>query len=168
MKQIIKKPVISMLTLITALALILATYNLALAVNKNFKTDMQLIQDFLSQTDENGTNAEKLGWDIDNIGTWKGAEFVDFEKEKEKEKVIKSLNISGKGKDLSKKLHGKLDLRSCFALEELIMDDNVIEELDIRGCRSLETLIINNNSLDKLSESDFPDIDRSNLNIMVL
>ncbi|MCL2434187.1 MAG: InlB B-repeat-containing protein, partial [Clostridia bacterium] len=111
--------------------------------------DAEKLAAFLAQSDGFKSNAEKLGWNIDNVkswtgATWQGENLVTLEMLSEAEPLAGNLVLTGckalEKLDCYLNNISSIDLFGCSALRFLWCDWNNLTYLDIKGCPSLEEL----------------------------
>lgn len=113
--------------------------------------DLNKMVDFLLQEDESDkTNAQKLGWNVDNPATWPVWSIIDDENR------LKSISL------YSKDLYGTLDLSGCTALETLNCYNNHLTKLDLSGCNKLTELLCYRNDLTELTLTDCTSLKKLN------
>lgn len=125
------------------------------------------IKSFLSNADDDGvTNADKLGWDIDDYTTWNGVVFGEDGRVTSVDLVFKDLyggiDLSGftslKSVDISSNYISTVTITDCTALTDLDISDNEITALDISSNTALENVNFSNNDIESIDLSKNPSI----------
>jgi len=96
-------------------------------------------------------NAEKLGWNLDDVSTWTGVSWTD-----ETENKVQSISWEG----LS--LTGTLDLSGFSSLVSLNVLLNSLESIELSGCSSLYDVDVSHNILTNLLLTGCTGIDTLN------
>lgn len=125
------------------------------------------IKSFLSNADDDGvTNADKLGWNIDDYTTWNGVAFGKDGRVTSVDLVFKDLyggiDLSGftslKSVDISSNYISTVTITDCTALTDLDISDNEITALDISSNTALENVNFSNNDIESIDLSKNPSI----------
>lgn len=133
------------------------------------RRDVEIMQEFLRQTDGSRTNAEILGWDIDDVETWEG---VEWDNGDEGGTILYLEHIDIQLAGITKiEFSGFQHLRTIFICNtdavEIKLSDlpnlywlgciyNRLTKLDMTGLPSLKWLYCSDNLLTSLSLADFP------------
>lgn len=133
----------------------------------------ELLEEKRVSYDEDGalvevTVCELLGWDINDISTWKGITFEDgrITGISLNQSCWRNLKLDLTGFDKLEELYGiftgfgEIVLKGCTSLKKITLSYNNIEALDISDCSSLEQLDVRYNRLESLVFGEHPDITR--------
>ncbi len=111
------------------------------ATNSTNLNELAQIKQFLNSTDDNNvSNLDKLGWDIDDETTWEGITFNN------------SGNVSSIDLEFED-LYGTLNLSNFTDLEYVNVASNWITSINLSGCTSLTHLDVLDNELTSLNIS---------------
>ncbi len=112
------------------------------SLNSNNLSEILQLKQFLNCEDNNYvSNADKLGWDIDDETTWDGITF----------------NLSGNISSIDlefEDLYGTLNLSNFADLQYVNVSSNWITSVNVSGCTSLTHLDVLDNELASLNVSD--------------
>lgn len=103
--------------------------------------EISRLSQFANNTDSDGvTNAEKLGWDLEDTSTWTGVEF-------DENGNVLSIDLHFKD------LYGTLNLADFTSLTNVDVSANYINGINVSNCTSLISLDVSDNELTELNTS---------------
>lgn len=103
--------------------------------------EISRLSQFANNIDPNGvTNAEKLGWDLEDTSTWTGVEF-------DENGNVLSIDLHFKD------LYGTLNLADFTSLTNVDVSANYINGINVSNCTSLISLDVSDNELTELNTS---------------
>lgn len=114
--------------------------------------DVVAVRKFLLQQNSGITNADKLGIDAYNTGTW-----VNYFRFNGSNRLTRVGMLNGMlSSNLSRDLHGKIEFPGCTALESILLSGNRFTGIDVSTNISLLNLEIEDNLLTTLDVSNNP------------
>ena len=96
-------------------------------------TDIEKLKSFISQNDNNSV----LGWDLEDISTWYGVEWILIDDKY----YVQSIDFG----DCN--LNGTLNLSNMPYLTSVICSNNNLETIDLSNCPNLKSLNCNNSNV---------------------
>lgn len=145
--------------------------------NENQSDDANIFREVLTQTivtkTESGETEEKsvadvLGWDINDISTWKGITFENgrIVSISLNQSCFQGLKLDLSGLDKLEELYcvftgfREIVLTDCTALKKITILHNWIEKIDVSDCEKLVELDVRYNQLESILFGRHPDIYR--------